>query len=141
MAIVKTNNNGSRSSLLPDFFSTDRFFSDLWNQDWAPSVNIAETEKNYEIDLSAPGFKKEDFKIEVENDVLNISAETKEEKEEKDKNYSRREFSYNSFSRSFSLPQNANAENINAKYDNGILKLSLAKKAIENAKRKQVKVG
>lgn len=129
-------------SLLSDFFDTDRFFTPfLGGNDELPSVNVIDNEKNYEIEVAAPGMKKEDFRIDFENGILNISAETKSEKEEEEKNYTRREFSYRSFSRSFSLPENANEEDITAKYDNGVLRLTLAKKTPESPKRKEITVG
>ena len=96
-----------------DFFTKD-FFD--WNdKNFAkvgttlPSVNLKETDKDFRIDLAVPGMKKDDFKVEMQNGILTISSEKKEEKEEKDKegNYLRREFSYESFCRSFSMPENA----------------------------------
>jgi HSP20 family protein len=146
MAIVKrTNGVPTFSTLLSDLVNADRFFSnDLISTNWVPAipaVNVAETNHHYEVELSAPGYKKDDFKVDVTNDILNISAETSEEKEEKDKDYTRREFSASSFSRSFSLPENAKQDDIEAKYEHGILKLKLAKKHAETPKRKEVKVG
>ena len=92
-----------------------------------PSVNISENKDRYEVSLAAPGMKKEDFNIDVENGTLTISAETKEEKEEKDERYTRKEYSYSSFSRSFTLPDWVNKEKIDASYENGLLKLLLPK--------------
>lgn len=114
-----------------------------------PAVNIAEDEKNWHIEVSAAGFKKEDFKIRVENDVLTISAEHKEEKveneknpkDQKEKNYSRREFRYGSFSRSFRLPkEKVNEEAINATYENGILNLVIPKKEVATKEMKEIKI-
>ena len=116
---------------LSDFFDNDRFFdSDLLKKQSMPSVNVKESEKDFEIDVAAPGLTKQDFKISVDNGVLTISSEKEEEKEEKEKDYTRREFSYNAFSRSFSLPENVNEEDIRAMYQDGILKLNMAKKNI-----------
>lgn len=141
MSLIKRNGNGAVRSLFSDFFDTDRFFSDRFlNENWIPAVNVLEDEKGYSIELAAPGKKKEDFKIHVENGILNISSESKDEKEEKDKNYTRREFSYNSFSRSFSLPPNTNEEDIMAKYENGVLKLDIAKKVPSAPKKKEITV-
>lgn len=140
MTLLVKRNRGLFPSLVSDFFDTNDFFSaDLldfnrnlsrWN-DAAnlPSVNINETEKSFNIELAAPGFNKNDFNIEVDdNGVLSISAEVKAEKKEEEKNYTRKEFSYNSFSRSFRLPENANADNVDAAFENGVLKLTLPKK-------------
>jgi HSP20 family protein len=92
-----------------------------------PAVNISESKDRYEVSLAAPGMKKEDFNIDVENSTLTISAETKEEKETKDERYTRKEYSYSSFSRSFSLPDWVNKEKIDATYENGLLKVFLPK--------------
>lgn len=94
-----------------------------------PSVNIKETPKEYILEVAAPGLERKDFNIEVDNRTLTISAEKEEKKEEKseDNGYSRREYSFNSFSRSFTLPEDTKEGNIDAKYENGILKLTLPK--------------
>jgi HSP20 family protein len=102
-----------------------------------PAVNVRETDKSFEIDLAAPGFTKKDFNLSIENGYLIVSAEKNEEKEQKEDNYTRREFGYQSFSRSFNLPTNTNEEDINARYEDGILKLSIAKKALPDAKQKK----
>lgn len=98
-----------------------------------PAVNIAEKKERFEINLAAPGMKKDDFNIDVDGNVLTISAETKEEKEEKDERYTRKEFSYSSFSRSFTLPEGVNKDKIDASYENGVLLLTLPK--TEEAKK------
>lgn len=147
MSLIKSNGSKAVRTLLSDFFDTDRFFNDRFFRDfnsekeWIPAVNVVENDKDFGIELSAPGFKKSDFKINVENGILNISAETKKETEEKDKNYTRQEFRYDAFSRSFTLPENASDDKIDAKYEDGILKLSLAKKVISAPKRKEIAVG
>ncbi len=114
-----------------------------------PAVNIAEDDKSWHIEVSAAGFKKDDFKIRIENDTLTISAEHKEEKAEpaknanpeKEKQYSRREFRYGSFARTFRLPkEKVNEEGINAKYENGILELSIPKKQVEMKAMKEIKI-
>jgi HSP20 family protein len=125
-------------SWLSDFFDNEKFFdSDLLRNRMLPAVNVKETEKNYEIEVAAPGRSKKDFKISAENGVLTISSEQKEEKEEKEKDYTRREFSYSSFSRSFTLPENANEDEVKANYADGILKLEVAKKVVGQAKTKK----
>ena len=145
MSLIKRHNGHTPavSTLWSDFFDSDRFFTNPFftkNEEWLPAVNVIETEKNYEIELAAPGYKKDDFKVKVENGILNISAETKEEKEEKNKNFTRREFSCSSFSRSFTLPENSSEDKIQAKYDNGVLRLTLAKKEMTAVKRKEIAV-
>jgi HSP20 family protein len=129
-------------SWLSDFFDNEKFFdSDLLRNRALPAVNVRETENNFEIEVAAPGRSKKDFKISAENGVLTISSEQKEEKEEKEKDYTRREFSYSSFSRSFTLPENANEDDIKANYADGILKLEVAKKMIGQPKaRKAIEV-
>jgi HSP20 family protein len=125
-------------SWLSDFFDNEKFFDSDWlKRSLLPAVNVKETEQSYEIDVAAPGRSKKDFNISAENGVLTISYEKKEEKEQKEKEYTRKEFSYSSFSRSFTLPENVNEENIKANYADGILKLELAKKVISQPKAKK----
>lgn len=120
-----------RSGLLDDWFANERFFdSDFFKNDWVPAVNIAEKDQAYEVEIAIPGMKKEDISIHVDKGILEVSGETKTEKEEKDeKKYTRKEFSYTSFHRSFHLPENVDDTSIKAKYEEGILKLEIAKKA------------
>jgi HSP20 family protein len=96
-----------------------------WN---VPAVNIHETKDDYQLELVAPGLKKEDFKVSLEKGILTISFEKKTETENKDYKTHRKEFAFTSFKRSFSVDDKINADAIQAKYDNGILKLSLPKK-------------
>lgn len=111
----------------------------LQRENWMPSINVKEHKDNFEIDVAAPGFTKKDFEVSIADDVLTISAESKLEKEEKEENYSRREFFHNSFTRTFTLPKSIDLKKkINAKYDNGILAIHLEKieatKSIEKKK-------
>ncbi|MFY9307826.1 MAG: Hsp20/alpha crystallin family protein [Bacteroidia bacterium] len=147
MSIVKTNkkNGNMFPTLVSDFFNNDNFFGNTWFEkefeNTLPAVNIKENAKQFTIEFAAPGFKKDDFKIQVEENTLNISAEKKEEKNEETEKFTRKEFSYNSFSRSFTLPQTVDANKIDAKYDDGILCLNISKK--EEAKtlpKKEIKV-
>jgi HSP20 family protein len=123
-------------AILDEAFSGKEFAA------YVPAVNIAEDEKNWHIEVSAAGFKKEDFNIKLENDSLVVSAEHKEEENTNDKKYSRREFRHGSFSRSFRLPKDkVNEEGINASYENGILKLSIPKKEAEQKElKKEIKI-
>lgn len=98
-----------------------------------PAINVTEEKDSYKVTMAAPGMKKDDFKVDVEGNMMTISAATEEEKEEKDKKYTRKEYNYSSFSRSFTLPQEVNKEKIEAKYDNGELTLLMPKK--EEAKQ------
>jgi HSP20 family protein len=95
-----------------------------------PAVNIKETETTFVVELAAPGKKKEDFNVELDDNVLTISSEASSENEEKDKEgkYTRKEFSYSSFKRSFTLPEIVNDYDINASYENGVLHITLPKK-------------
>ncbi len=95
-----------------------------------PAVNVKESEEGYEVEVAAPGMSKEDFKVEVEHDVLTISSEKEQKNEEKEEGkYTKREFSYQSFQRSFRLPEGqVDGDKIKARYENGILHLSLPKR-------------
>jgi HSP20 family protein len=136
--LVKTQNHRRAYPRLFWNSPVDRFFRndllDLWGDDvpqTIPSVNITEEKDGFLIEVAAPGLKKEDFNIELEGNLLTISSEkeseTKEGDESKDK-FFRREYSYSSFTRSFTLPENTDAEKISAKYADGVLKLNIAKK-------------
>ena len=94
---------------------------------WTPAVNVKETEEAFEVSLAAPGLNKEDFKLSVEDDRLSIRAEQEGKNEESNERYTRKEFSFQSFSRSFLLPENVNSNDISASYENGILKVQLPK--------------
>jgi len=132
---------------LSDFFGNmlnGNFFS-KWDRDLTetdfPRVDIVEEKDAYKITADVPGMDKKDIKVEVENEVLTISGEKKEEKTEKDKNrYYHLERSYGAFSRSFKLPENVSSENIEAKYNNGVVELKLNKKEIAKPKAIEVKI-
>lgn len=102
-----------------------------------PSVNIRETDKSFELEMAAPGYNKKDFNVSVENNLLTVTAERKQEEEHKEEQYTRREFGYESFSRSFNLPANTNEDDISARYEDGILKLSITKKGPDQTKLKK----
>lgn len=132
--------NDALNTLVDDFFTKDLF--DWSGRNFAtigttlPSVNIKETQKDIKFELAAPGLKKEEFNIEVHNNVLSISSEHREEKEEKgDKGkFMRKEFSYKSFSRTFNLPENANADKVDATYKDGILQVIVGKRQTSTPK-------
>jgi len=140
MSLIKKSDWPSlvNGSWLSNFIDNDRFFDSDWlKKHSVPAVNVKESEKGFEIEVAAPGLTKKDFNISVDDRVLTISSEKKEEKEEKEKDYTRKEFNYSSFNRSFALPENVNEEDIKAQYEDGVLKLSLSKKAIAQAKAKK----
>ena len=130
-------------SLFNEFFNGEFLenpnFNNLASDLTLPSVNIIETENLFEIEVAAPGMAKKDFKVELDNNILTISSENEDSKEDENQNYTRKEFSYQSFLRSFRLPENkVDGNKINAKYKNGILFVSLPKK--EEAKLKPVRM-
>jgi HSP20 family protein len=140
MSLIKRSEWPSfgNGSWLSNFFDNDRFFdAPFLRVQSVPAVNISENDKNYEVSLAAPGLTRKDFNVVVENGVLTISSEKKEEKETKEKDYTRQEYSYSSFSRSFSLPDDAKEDDVNAKYEDGVLKVTLGKKvgAAQKAKK------
>jgi HSP20 family protein len=139
--LVKRNSSlPTLNTFFDDFFTKDVF--DWSDKNFAtmgsnlPSVNLKETDDKLEVDLAAPGMKKEDFKVEIDNNMLIISSEKEESKEESRKkdNYLRKEFSYQSFYRSFYLPEYIDESKVEASYKDGILHIAIAKK--ENGKKK-----
>ncbi|TAE75183.1 MAG: Hsp20/alpha crystallin family protein [Bacteroidetes bacterium] len=125
------------TNVLGNFFGNDGNAAHTYTH--APAVNVKENSNQFLIEVVAPGFKKEDFQIQLENNLLTISAEIKTEGETKneDEKYTRKEFHLHNFKRSFNLPKSADTENINANYNNGILEISITKK--EEAKPKPVR--
>ncbi|WP_029902105.1 Hsp20/alpha crystallin family protein [Prevotella sp. 10(H)] len=126
-------------SFLPTFFLNDGFFN-FADDNSLPATNVSENEKAFNIELSVPGFNKEDIKIEIEKDVLKVSAEIEMKNEQKDENEKvlRREFRKSSFVRSFTLPEGIDAESISASQKDGILQITLPKqtKVIEDKVKK-----
>lgn len=113
----------------------------LMTTEWVPAVDIAEDNKEYVIKAELPDVRREEVKVSVENGLLTISGERKFEKEEKDKKYHRVERAYGYFSRSFSLPDAADAEQVKAEYKDGVLHVHVPKSESKKAKRIEVKVG
>lgn len=127
MSIIRRNNLVF-PSLMNEIFKPD-WFGGLENMNSnIPSVNIKENEKDFEIELVVPGRKKEDFNIEIDNNVLTISSEVNSEKEASEENYTRREFGFSSFKRAFTLPETIDEEKIKADYLDGILSFTLPKR-------------
>ena len=139
MTLARFNNY---PSVFDQLFDTDLF--DWNNRNYSdtnttlPSVNIKENADAFKVEMAVPGFDKKDFKIALDHNVLTISSEKKVENETKnDEHFTRREYSYQSFSRSFTLPEAANGDKISAKYDNGILNIEIPKR--EEAKPKPMR--
>ncbi|MEN8124058.1 MAG: Hsp20/alpha crystallin family protein [Bacteroidota bacterium] len=106
-----------------------------------PAVNIKETEKEFVVSLAVPGMNKKDFNINIDNELLTISSETKEETKDNNDNYTRKEYSFNSFKRSFNIPKDAiESEKISAKYKNGELIINIPKKEIIENKPKMIDI-
>ncbi|MBD1387060.1 Hsp20/alpha crystallin family protein [Mucilaginibacter rigui] len=146
MTLVKFNpdlkNNGSLLPGFNDVFNSifnDTFFNDRLVSR-VPGANISESEDYFHVELAAPGLKKDDFKISLDRNVLNISVEQQADNSETKKNYSKREYSYSSFVRSFTLPESANAEQIEAAYTDGLLKIDIAKREEAKAVRRQIEI-
>lgn len=144
MSIIKRERDvwNTLPRLFDDFFTRDLMDWGFKNYSSTgttiPAVNIQETNDHFDVELAAPGMTKNDFKVELDNNVLTISSEKEDKHEEKDDKYTRREFSYQSFQRSFTLPEQVvDIEKINAKYENGVLHLTVPKK--ESAKPKPPK--
>lgn len=110
-----------------DFFDSDLGFFNRRLGISVPSANVSETPKAFMLELAAPGLKRDDFKLEVENHTLTVSAEKREEKKDEKNGYSRQEYSFDSFSRSFTLPEHVKETDINASYADGVLKITVPK--------------
>lgn len=133
MGRVLTKRGESFPSVFDDFF---RPWSDWFGSErtmTVPAVNVADNKDDYRISVAAPGLKKNDFNIDVDGNMLTISCEKEESREEKDERYSRKEYNYSSFSRSFTLPEEVIKDKIEAAYEDGVLRLTLPK--TEQAKK------
>lgn len=142
-SLSSTNSNlnfPSWSSWIDEIFNRDlpSVFTSNFNTGMTlPKVNIRETSDAYFVDMAVPGMKKSDFEINLEDQLLSISTQVNEENEFEDENFTRREFGYSAFKRSFTLPETVNEDKIKAKYNDGILSVHLPKK--EEAKQKPPK--
>lgn len=124
----------------PSLFDDDFFTTNTSRPSSLPAVNIKEDEKNYILELAVPGIDKNNLKIDIDEDVLTISSETQNEMEDRNDGYTRKEFSYSSFVRSFYIPENVNKDQINANYKEGILTVSFPKQDEVKKVTKQVKI-
>lgn len=133
MNLIKRNEANWLPSVLDDMLRTDWLGGTTNENNFTrnvPAVNIRETEDQFLVEVAAPGKSREDFNIELDNEILTISSEVKKENEEKEENgrFTRREFSYSNFKRAFSVPDTVNSEEISASYENGVLKINLPKR-------------
>ena len=138
MTLTKFRKNAPVFSPLFDNFFDSEFFDTQSNGN-VPSANIKEREDRFEVELAIPGFDKKDVKIELNDGLLTISSEKTSEDEEKDTHFSRREFQYAAFTRSFRLPDNVNVDDIQAKFNNGVLEVHIPK-AKELKKSKSIEI-
>jgi len=127
MTLIKWQHRNPLTDMVNNIFDNDLgdFFGKRFSD---PAANIIENTDAFLLDIAAPGMKKEDFKINLENNILNISAEIEDAKKEEGKNYTRKEFYYGSFSRAFTLPKTIDTDSIRADYNSGILQITLPKK-------------
>jgi HSP20 family protein len=147
MTLVKFNPNGNvkKNGLMTGFdgvfdsIFNDTFFSDRMMAR-VPAVNISESKDHYHLELAAPGLKKEDFKLSLERNILNISVERSSEDGVQERNYNKREFSYSSFVRSFTLPDAADENGIEAKYVDGVLCVDIAKREEAKMQSRQIEI-
>ena len=145
MTLVNFTPAQKNSSLLPGFNEVfDSIFNDTFFSDRlisrVPAVNISESENNYHVELAAPGLKKEDFKLNLERNQLSISVDQQAGEHDEEKNYSKREYSYSSFVRSFTLPDSADHAKIEASYTDGILRIDIAKREEAKTVRRQIEI-
>ncbi len=144
--LKKNDREKGLPEIFSDFFDLDKFFDAdlLAPRSWTsqvPRANIKEKDHEFDIEIAAPGMEKNDFSVEVENGVLTVSAEKENESTEEGERFTRREYSYNQFSRSFPLPDSVKAEEVDATYGNGVLTIKVPKR--EEAKqsaKKQIEV-
>lgn len=148
MSLIKFNNRNRlfpwSNDSLKSFLSSDDFFNnDFFEEDsLMPAMNVKEHDKDFEIEFAAPGFSKKDFEVTIDDNILNVCGEKKKEEEETNEDYTRKEFSYNSFKRSLKLPNSVNTDqDVKAVYKNGILKLNLQKmEEVETASKKVIEI-
>jgi HSP20 family protein len=134
-------NVGNKNIWLPTLFE-DLLNQNVVNQErfTVPAVNIIEEENSFKIDLAAPGLKKDNFKIEVDNNKLTVTYEVESEKHIKKDNFTRKEFDFSSFTRTFALTENIDVDGIKASYKNGVLSIVLPKKEEKKEIKKMVEI-
>lgn len=138
MSLVRFRNRSMLPAFFSDFFDGDTMNYPFMDNSTMPAVNIKETKDDFVVEVAAPGMKKDDFKIELDNNLLMISSEKEEKHEDKQEGeYTRKEFMYQSFRRSFTVPKTIEDGKIKATYNDGVLSIHLPKK--EEAKQKPKK--
>jgi HSP20 family protein len=137
MTLMKWTNNPVLNEMFNGMYKRPAYHTCDHNR---PAANIIDNEKDFIIELAVPGMKKDQFKINLEDDILTISVERKEEDAKEEKNYTRREFRYDAFCRSFSMPEIVDQDNIKADYANGVLSVVLPKSEEVKVKGKEIKI-
>jgi HSP20 family protein len=145
MTLVKFNSDNNKNGSVPSFNNVfDSIFNDTFFSERmvtrVPAANISETTDHYHVELAAPGLKKEDFKLKLERDVLTVSVEQVGQNQEQDRKFAKREFSYSSFVRAFTLPESANAEGIQARYNDGVLGIDIPKREEAKMVSRQIEI-
>jgi HSP20 family protein len=145
MSLVKFNSDRKNNALMPGFNDIfENFFNDSMFNDRmvsrVPAANISESAEEYHIELAAPGLKKDQFKLRVDDQVLSIAVEQQQENSENNRRYNKREFSYSSFVRSFTLPESADDARITAEYSDGVLKIDVPKKEEAKSVSRQIEI-
>ena len=141
MTIIRKQRPIGIPTLMDDLFNNE-FFHAPQKSGSIPAVNIKEIDTGFELDLAAPGLKKEEFSLKVHDNTLTVSTKHEESKEETNDEgkYTRKEFSFSSFSRSFNLPEDVDQENIQANYKEGVLKVFIPRKTLESKKVKEIEI-
>ncbi|WP_199121318.1 Hsp20/alpha crystallin family protein [Pedobacter sp. ASV28] len=145
MTLVKFNPENKRNSLMPGFNDVfDSIFNDTFFADRmvtrVPAANISESADHFHVELAAPGLKKEDFKLNLERNVLSIAVEQRKEDKQEERNYAKREYSYSSFVRSFTLPESADENGIQATYNDGVLAINIPKREEAKTVSRQIEI-
>jgi HSP20 family protein len=145
MTLVKFNPDHKRNALMTGFNDVfDSIFNDTFFSDRMvsriPAANISETADHYHVELAAPGLKKKDFKINLERNVLSISADQRLENKQEERNYTKREYTYSSFVRSFNLPESADENGIQATYVDGVLAIDIPKREEAKTVSRQIEI-
>lgn len=140
MAIIRWHQKNPLSDIVSNFFDAD--YNDFFGKRaYDPSANIIEKAEGFELEIAAPGLQRDDFKIDLENTILTVSSEMEDAKREEGKNYTRKEFYYGSFARSFTLPKSVDTDKIKAEYKDGILRIELPKRAEAKLEaKKEIKI-
>lgn len=145
MTLIKWQKESPARTILNSVDLFNDFFNDFASPEFrkwsSPAVNISENDLAYKLQLAVPGLKKEDFKIAVEENTLVVTAEQKAENTETTEKFTRKEFSFSSFTRRFNLPENVNQHSISASYENGIMVISLPKQTEEKPKPREINIG